>query len=221
MFITAEKDDGPEMANRSKGRDAKPQGLRPALGAWQPVAEVLADFASPLRPSSEAIVVDREPDARESGFTVLEAAVSLTLLAVALLSLWGTLVYCSRSNVAAEQRMKALNAAQAKIEELKSVPFESLINEFGPAGATGDTFDVPSIDEDRTKASGQIAFFVDETDSHGEVLGFPLDLNGDGDSEDLDVSEAFSILPVRVSVRWDGVLGEQRVDLRAILRKED
>ncbi len=166
-------------------------------------------------------MLDRERDARECGFTILEAAVSMTILAVALLSLWGTLVYCSRSNVAAEQRMKALNAAQAKIEELKSVPFESLINDFGPMGSVGDTFVVPSIDEDQSNASGRIAFFVDETDSHGEVLGFPLDLNGDGDADDTDVSAAFEILPVRVTVRWNGVLGEQRVDLRAILRRED
>lgn len=164
---------------------------------------------------------DRKHDTGESGFTILEAAVSLTLLSVALLSLWGTLIYCTRSNVAAEQRMKALNAAQAKIEELKSVPFESLINEFGPTGTTGDTFAVTSIDADQATASGRIAFFVDETDSHGEPIGFPLDLNGDGDAADTDVSSDFSIMPVRVTVRWNGVLGEQRVDLRSFLRKED
>ena len=53
----------------------------------------------------------------------------------------------------------------------------------------------------------------DETDSHGEVLGFPLDLNGDGDARTMDVSDAFEIMPVRITVRWNGVLGEQRVDL--------
>ena len=158
---------------------------------------------------------------REDGFTILEAAVSLTLLAVALISLWGTLIYCSRSNIAAEQKIRALNAAQAKVEELKSLPFESLISEFGPSGSTGDTFAVPSIDSEQSTASGRIAFFVDETDSHGEVMGFPLDLNGDGDADDVDVSGGFQILPVRVTVRWIGVLGEQRVDLRSILRKED
>ncbi len=164
---------------------------------------------------------DRKRDAREAGFTILEAAVSLTLLAVALLALWGTLMYCSRSNIAAEQRMKALNAAQAKIEELKSVPFESLINELGPGGNSGDTFAVATLDADQATASGRIAFFVDETDSQGEVLGFPLDLNGDGDALDVDVSDGFEIMPVRITVRWNGVLGEQRVDLRSFLRKEN
>ncbi len=163
----------------------------------------------------------RLKDTPEAGFTVIEATVSLTLFAVALLSLWGTLIYCSRSNIAAEQKMRALHAAQAKIEELKSLPFESLINEFSPSGNIGDVFGVPSIDSDRANASGRIAFFVDETDSQGELLGFPLDLNGDGDTDDVDVSTGFQILPVRITVRWLGVLGEQRIDLRSILRKED
>ena len=183
--------------------------------------EILELIACRLRPYLEAIVLKRSRDTRESGFTVLEATVSLTLFAVALLSLWGTLIYCSRSNVAAEQRMRALNAAQAKIEEMKAIPFEDLVIEFGPTGNTGDTFPVPSIDGDLSKASGRIALFVDETDSHGELLGFPLDLNGDGDADDLDVTDAFQLLPVRITVRWDGILGEQRVDLRSILRKED
>ena len=86
-------------------------------------------------------MTDREPAPRETRLTVLEAAVSLTLLGGPALPL-GNAHLLFPSNVAAEQRMKALNAAQAKIEELKSVPFESLINEFGPAGNTGDTFEV-------------------------------------------------------------------------------
>ena len=212
------------MSGRNNRLVARPgrrnKGLSP-LGEWQPVAKVLRLSAFRLRPPLEAIVQGRFKNAREAGFTLLEAAVSLTLLAVALLSLWGTLIYCSRSNIAAEQKMRALNAGQAKIEELKSLPFESLINEFGPTGSTGDIFGVPSIDSDRTEASGQIAFFIDETDSHGELLGFPLDLNGDGDAEDVDVSSSFLILPVRITVRWAGVLGEQRIELRSILRKED
>ncbi len=159
--------------------------------------------------------------AREAGFTVLEAAVSLALLAVALLSMWGTLIYCSRSNLASEQRMRALNAAQAKIEELKSQPFEGLIAEYGPSGTTGPQFAVPAIDDDLTTADGRIVFFIDETGPANESLGFPLDLNGDGDAVDVDVTDGYVILPVRVSVRWNGVLGDQSVDLRAILRKED
>ncbi len=157
----------------------------------------------------------------ESGFSVLEAAISMTVLAVALLTLWGSLVYCSRSNLAAEQRKRALLAAQAKIEELKAHPFDTLIADYGPGGTVGEEFAVPTLD-DGDGARGRVVFFVDETaNPAGEALALPLDLNGDGDTDDQDVSGSFLLLPTRVSVRWEGILGEQRVDLRTILREED
>lgn len=155
------------------------------------------------------------------GFTVLEAAISMAVLAVALLSLWGTIVYCSRSNRAAEQKKRAMNAAQAKIEELKSVPFSTLIQDYGPSGTIGDRFVVPSIDDDQAHAEGRIVFYVDETDDAGDPsIGLPMDLNGDGDSDDLDVSANYLLLPVKVRIRWDGTLGSQIIELRSILRKE-
>jgi hypothetical protein len=157
----------------------------------------------------------------EGGFTVLEAAISMTVLAVALLSLWGTIVYCSRSNLAAEQRVRALNAAQAKLEEMRARPFEHLLTDYAPEGSIGDRFGVPSIDSEELVAQGQVVFFVDErANPEAEFSGLPLDLNADGDTDDADVSARCDLLPVRVTVRWEGVLGHQRVDLRAVLRKE-
>jgi len=163
----------------------------------------------------------RVTSGRARGFTVLEAAISMAVLAVALLSLWGTIVYCSKSNRASEQKKRAMNAAQAKIEELKSVPFSTLIDEYGPSGTTGDRFLVTSIDDDQAHAEGRIVFFVDETDASGDPsIGLPMDLNGDGDTDDLDVSANYLLLPVKVRIRWDGALGSQIVELRSILRKE-
>jgi type II secretory pathway pseudopilin PulG len=161
--------------------------------------------------------MERGKKTSERGFTILEAAISMTVLAVALLSLWGTLVYCSRSDVASEQKNKAVRAAQAKIEELKSEEFGTLISKFGPGGDVGHEFNVPTFGEDGA-GTGQIAFFVDETTS---TMGGPLDLNGDGDTDDTDVSASYDLLPVMVTITWDGPLGEQRINLRSILRKED
>jgi hypothetical protein len=158
----------------------------------------------------------------EAGITTLEAAIAMMVLAIALLALWGTIIYCSRSNLAAEQKKQALHAAQAKVEELKSRPFDTLIAEYGPGGTVGNTFAVTALDDSEQVAQGQIAFFVDETDSLGDgSLGLPLDLNGDGDAEDVDVSAGYNLLPVQVTIRWEGALGEQSVNLRSILRKED
>jgi type II secretory pathway pseudopilin PulG len=175
-----------------------------------------------LSENREASVSAKSRKAAEAGFTVLEAAIALTVLAVALLSLWGTLLYCSRSNGVVEQKMHALNAAQAKIEEMKAHTFETLIAEYGPGGTTGDQFAVPSLDDDEEMARGQIVFYVSEVDTPDEnAVGLPLDLNGDGDAEDEDVSGEFDLLPVRVSVSWTGALGPQRLDVRAILTREE
>lgn len=38
---------------------------------------------------------------------------------------------------------------------------------------------------------------------------------------DKDVAAGYQLLPVKVTVVWEGVLGRQRVDLRTILRKEE
>jgi len=167
-------------------------------------------------------VARRTISSHEAGFTILEATVAMGMLAVALLSLWGTLVYCSRSNIAAEQKKRAMNAAQAKIEELKSVPFTTLVTEYGAGGNTGNKFLVTSLDDEQSGAEGQIIFFTDETDTATDpTIGLPMDLNGDGDAADTDVASGYQLLPVKVSIQWDGVLGRQRVDLRTILRKEE
>jgi type II secretory pathway pseudopilin PulG len=158
----------------------------------------------------------------QAGFTVLEAAIALTVLAVALLSLWGTLIYCSRSNGVVEQKMKALNAAQAKVEELKSQPFETLIADYSPGGKYGNSFAVPSLDDEESMARGEIIFYVSEVSTpDGGTIGLPLDLNADGDSDDTDVSGGYGILPVRVTVEWTGALGPQRMDVRTILKREE
>ncbi|MHC4469687.1 MAG: type IV pilus modification PilV family protein [Planctomycetota bacterium] len=156
----------------------------------------------------------------EAGFTTIEAGIAMTVLAVALLALWGTLVYTSRSNLAAEQKLKAISAAEAKIEELKSQPFEKLIAEYGPMGVNGNEFTVPGMSEDSEAGTGKIVFCVDETAAFGDD-GLPLDLNGDGDSTDKDVSATYEILPVMITVQWDGVLGAQSIEMRSILRKAD
>lgn len=46
---------------------------------------------------------------------------------------------------------------------------------------------------------------------------FPMDINGNGNTTDNPMTEGFFILPVVVTVRWQGVYGIQRVDLFSIV----
>lgn len=49
---------------------------------------------------------------------------------------------------------------------------------------------------------------------------FPLDLNGDGDTDDTAVTDGFQVLPVVVTIQWEGPYGPERVDHFAVLTKE-
>ena len=159
---------------------------------------------------------------REAGMTLVEATVSLTILAVALLTLWGSLISGARTMAAAEERKQAVNIAQGKLEELKSRSVDLLIATYGPEGPEGSTFPATGIDDDADRALGQIVFYTDETDSeNGSGLGFPMDLNGDGDAKDEDVASGFTLLPVRIRVTWEGALGSQSVDVTSILREQN
>ena len=160
------------------------------------------------------------PDKSEAGFTTIEAAMASVVLAVALLALWGTLVYTTRSDLAAEQKLRAVTAAQSKIDELRSKPFETLVAEFGPGGDTGNEFHVSGVSEVSEAAEGRIVFFVDEQTVFGSA-GIPMDLNGDGDTLDEDVSGEYEVLPVMIVVTWTGGAGDQSVVLRSVLRGDE
>lgn len=49
---------------------------------------------------------------------------------------------------------------------------------------------------------------------------FPLDIDGDGKTSAVGVSAGFFLLPVVVTVHWNGACGEHRVDLFSILFKD-
>ena len=98
---------------------------------------------------------------------------------------------------------------------MSASPAASVTVEYGPSGNQGDRFGVPSLDDDESMAQGQIVFYVNEKATpDGGTIGLPLDLNGDGDSVDEDVSATYGILPVRVSIEWMGALGRQRMEHR-------
>ena len=158
----------------------------------------------------------------QEGFTLLEATISVAILAIGFLALLGTLTYCQRSNLAAEQKKRATDAAAARIEFLKSQPFDTLVSRFGPASGGGDRFTVRTLDTDGSSAEGRMLLYLDETNPTDEAgLGLPRDLNGDGDTTDKDVSGDFRLLPVKVRVTWRGALGRQQVEVRTLLRRED
>ncbi len=159
------------------------------------------------------------------GFTMVELMAVVVILIVALLGFVMGLGTSVQEISASKQSYVAMNAARSKIEELKGYSFSDLYTDYGPASGN-KSFDVSYGQEGKDLTlldasgdpAGRITFFVDETAIPG-TFGWTTtyDLNGDGDSTDMDVSGKYDILPVEVTVEWIDALGERETSVRAIL----
>ncbi len=160
-----------------------------------------------------------------SGFTLLEIAVTLAILIVAIASTSAATVSLSALRRANRERSVAQNAASALAERVHSLS-RSVMNQPGswarnvveavcPAGSVGTSFDVPELDPQVGLAHvGSITFVTDETRTDaalGVELGMPRDLDGDGRADTTDVLGTARLLPVVIEVRWKGIRGNLRI----------
>jgi len=137
----------------------------------------------------------------------------------------------------AAERTLALQAAESSIEALQAAVFSEAFARFNatiaddpPGGESpGAAFDVPGLSPwpgDPDGLPGEILFPGDNVELRENVadveLGMPRDLTLDDPPviDGLDHSGDYRVLPVRVRVRWRGVLGEREVTLGTILNNE-
>ena len=169
-----------------------------------------------------------------SGLTLLEIAVAVAVLAIGL----GSSVYALLGGMAlqrsAAERTLALQAAESTIEALQAAEFDEAFARFNgttaddPGGVVspGDSFDVPGLTAqagDKDGRAGEVLFPGDNKDLYENVndveLGMPRDLTFDGKVDNAPHSD-YSVLPVRVRVRWHGALGDRELVLGTILNHE-
>lgn len=183
-----------------------------------------------LRPHGSS----RRASAR-SGFTVVELAVSATVLVVGVLGFLAAVVAGQQLATSTREMERAFQAARARCEEIQSAPIDEAFARFnadpdddpataGPAG--GATFAIQGFaTEAGTEAVGRVVFPTID-DAGTPVLceavddvrwGMPRDLDGDGEISNGALTTAPIVLPVRVSVEWRGARGVQRVELDQVL----
>ncbi len=165
----------------------------------------------------------RAPDA---GIAMLEIVVSITLLAVGLLSLVATLVQNSRLQRVTREKHQAIVAAESILEDLRRADYDTLVTDFGSGGTPGDGFDVSGLNPrsaDTDGRVGRVRFVLDETatDPVASRFGLPRDLNGDGDATDSNVATSHRMVPVRIEVEWEGVTGPAFLEFHAILTRPE
>jgi len=125
---------------------------------------------------------------RSRGFTLVELAVGLAVLAVLLLGLAIALATSARLKAAARERLVAEEAARSKLEEILAWP------DFSTLAALFDG-------EDFAAGAGADALRAQPDDADG----LPGEVR-------IDTTDA-SLLGVRVTVAWRGAGGDDRVEL--------
>jgi hypothetical protein len=162
----------------------------------------------------------------------------MTVLAIALSGMIGSLVAAMSLDRVNRESAIAQQAARRVLEEVQGVPFGEIFRTYDSwngddAGLTvaarGNTFAVTGLDPQIGDADGLCGQVIFPTVMVGPVpqlredvadaaLGMPRDLNGSGGAPDAaDHSGDYVLLPVRVRVQWRGVSGNRTVDLEMVL----
>ncbi len=160
---------------------------------------------------------------------------AISTFAIAFLTLAAmTATARSQTQMNSERRI-ALQAVQSQLETLKNTTFEAIFAMFddsthndGPV-APGANFDVVGLTPIDSDPDGQCGLITLPTrlpplDGEGNQpppylwegyvdtrLGMPADLDGDGVVDDDPKDDGYLHLPVRVEVRWNGAVGDQRL----------
>jgi len=171
--------------------------------------------------------------------TLVEVMVALMVMTAAGQILVTTLSASFGYRVTKEQRGMAVEGAINMVEEMHATPFYDVFAAFnanpdddpeGPGTARGASFDIPGLAPVPGQASvGRIE--LPERDGKlvesllDENLGMPRDLDGDLRVDSVDHSDDYLILPVLVTVEWQGKTGPRRYRLATMLadmgREED
>lgn len=168
-----------------------------------------------------------------AGFTVLEIAVAISLLTIAIGSVTMTLVATGSLTRTTGERATAMDGALSAMEALKAETFADLFVSYngfadddpGFAGsAPGAAFDVAGLQPQDGDADGRVGLILFpgdgvelREDTVDTRLGMPRDLSGDGIIDAADHAGDYTILPVRVRVEWSGKSGDQTIEFISTL----
>jgi prepilin-type N-terminal cleavage/methylation domain-containing protein len=150
------------------------------------------------------------------GFSLLEIAVTITIITVSLAMFAQTMASSKKLDPIASESAIAASAARTVLEEMKNQDFGQLYRLYnalpgddpGGAGtAPGSTFTVADLTPLMPGASvGTISFPTssgqlreDMTDAQ---LGMPRDLDADGVVDDANHANDYLLLPIRIRIEW-------------------
>lgn len=176
------------------------------------------------------------PRQSKRGLSLVEIAVTLSVLITVLTGFSQALVSSMVASQAARETAVATDAARAVMESLQATNFQSVFQAnnsvadddpgVGTLRLAGfEVEGLPPRPGDADGLCGEILFPEELVGGASElredlvdsVLTMPRDLNGDGVIDSADHSSDYQILPVVVRVDWRGAAGNSRVQFRTIL----
>lgn len=170
---------------------------------------------------------------RSAGFTLVEIAIALAVLALAMLGFLSLMSLNVTQDLMTRQKITAMNAAREQIELMISDPFAEIFARYnepdgddpdGAGTAPGPHFAVPGLTPLPADADGRVGRvlfpLVDgllREDCEDERLEMPRDLNGDGVVDAANRSMDYRMLPVTVRLEFVGATGPTVVEFRTRL----
>jgi len=176
------------------------------------------------------------------GFTLIEIAISLTILACAISMFTTTVISMLRQREVNRQNSLAARAIQSTLERIRNEPLSgvwALYNAdpdddpLGAGTAPGATFDVDGLARRRltpelpvgdvllpgvdTADAGDPPQWELREDLEAPELGMPRDLDLDHVIDALDHGSDCRLLPIEVRLRWEGPLGPREMRMRTVL----
>jgi len=172
---------------------------------------------------------------RRAGFTLIEVIVASAVLVIGCLGLASAITSSSRLMELNRERGLAHEAARAELESLENATFGEVFARFNAAKADdpavgtspGRNFAVAGLNAVRGDADGlpgEVIFptvgdlGLQLTEAYADArFRMPGDLNGYGIAKAGPLTGAYSVLPVRVRVRWRGPTGNSTLELDTVL----
>ena len=158
--------------------------------------------------------------------------VSFGVLMIVLLGFSRMLIASQMASNTTHEATLAKEAARSMLEVIQATRFSAIYATYNSdtaddpdPDAPGAGFDVRGLEAPPGDADGRPGriVFPEQGGELSENLNLPqygwvdLDLNGDGDSDDANVSDEYKFLPVLVRVEWNGAGGPGSVEFRTLI----
>ena len=193
------------------------------------------------KPFRGASLSSRTPVRSRAGFTLLELAVVVPILIIAVALLSGTLTGTTKQRSILRENSVASNAIQSVIETMRNDDFRQLFALYneepfddpnGPGTAPGNRFAVDGLDPQPGAVNGMIGEIILPTFNAGgaidqdwqlredidlPILGLPRDLNGDNIVDALNHADDYTIMPIEVRLQWQGRYGPREFRMQTLL----